>query len=404
MLRSIAVGGKSTAAAFLKSLTRDLVKFGRDDVLLFDSGDVTTFVWNPNFVSAASIALREESFTARLVGRRTELAATEALLPPQHFAPFDIDFTNISIDIVACARRSADERLFDYVVEGQSVSAETNKMRIGKFLVYDRTPNPARVMGAIALKSPMYFDGARDSYLNWPPLFTMVKGERVKNQPAIDLRNTALKSIFNISVCMPVAPYDRHGFGKLIAALALSRPVIEHMEATYHDPVLGLTTTGAWGGSAGQYEKIRLGRDIVAGLRGKLFERTHGVGRSLNFALDHFSPDTFDLALEMMKGSHEPARRYRDYRSDRAIRYKLLFTACRYLRIPHRAIASNAIAHYFGSVSAASRHALATINALTNPPMERSINVTEIYAEWRARTNLTPLVGVSALRISDLVK
>lgn len=403
MLRSVAIEGGTPAAAFLRELHNDLVRFGRDDVLLIDIGGALVFVWNPDFTSSASATLREEALAARLVDARDALRAAEALLDPDHFNAFDIDFAQLKIEVIPCKRPSAEERLFEYVAKGQSAAAETKKMRLGKFLVFDSTPKPARIMGTIALKSPKYFDGARDQHLGWPSLSSMIGGERVTNPDAITLRNAALKSILNIAVCMAVPPYDRHGVGKLIAALALSDPVIGHMEAAYPDPVLGLTTTGIWGGSAGQYERIRLGRDLTGKLRGKLFQRTHTITRSLNYVPSLFSKNTYDAAFRMIDKSHEKLKPYYGYDTDPVIQQNLLYAAVRHVRVPRRAIAANVISHYFGCVSKACRDALATVETLKHPPVERSLSVDEIYAEWLARTTVPAATGVSSQRLSELV-
>jgi hypothetical protein len=400
MLRSIAVKQKSPAAAFLNTLHRDLVRFGRDDPLLINIDDATAFVWDPDFTSPASATLREEALNMRLEGMRATLAAQEALFPCNYFDPFATDFANLAIDVVPCVD-APSRAMFDYISCGQSVAADTKTMRVGRFLIYDRTPLPHRIMGAIALKSPKYFDGARDRHLGWPALSEMVNGERIKSVAAIELRNAALKSIFNIAVCMAVPPYDRHGVGKLVAALALSHPVIGHMEAKYSNCVLGVTTTGIWGGSAGQYERIRLGRDMVGDQRAKLYERTHTVRRSLNYVPAHFSKATYENAFDMIRRSHVRIQPFHGYDADPAIRQRLLNAALRHLRIPRRAIAANVISHYFGSVSLACREALASVAALDDPPTERSLAISEIYAEWLARTALSVEHDVAPVRLSE---
>ncbi len=401
MLRSVAVGAGTPAAAFLRSLQRDLVRFGREDVRLLSTNDVMSFVWDPDFTTSASKALRDESLAARLAGRKAALEAVERGLPADHFSPFDIDFGNLGIEVVACPRGSAEDRLFDYVAESQSVAAETRTMRTGRFLIYDRTAGPARIAGVLALRSPMYFDGARDVHLDWPPLFKVgPDGVRAKSPPAIALRNAALKSIFNVSICMAVHPYDVRGFGRLVAALAFSEPVISHLEMTYGDPVLGLTTTGGWGGSAGQYERIRIGRDVIDGQRGKLFQRTYGATRSLNFPMDHFSPGTFDAAFASLAASNVSARQFRGHTASKPLRNRMLLAAARLVGIPRRALAANVVAHYFGAISGECRQALGTIAALAPSPTVRSLPVAEILAEWTASHPLPPATGVSARRIS----
>lgn len=401
MLRSVSVTGNTPAATFLEALHRDLVDFGRDDVLLVNLSDTVIFHWNPDFTSSASSKLREQAFAARLAGSRHSLMAQEASLPSYYFDSFDVDFSCLTINVVPCARQSAEERLFDYIAKGQSVVAETQKMRVGKFLIFDETPSPARVMGAIALKSPKYFDGARDQHLDWPPINSFGVTGRVTDQAAIELRNIALKSIFNIAVCMVVPPYCSRGVGKLIAALSLSDPVIAHMESHYADPVLGLTTTGIWGGSAGQYEKIRLGLDTVGGLRGRLFERTHTVTRSLNSVPHLFSSNTYNSAYDLIRLSHLKIRPFRGYATDPVIRQNLLYAAISHVHLPRRAIAANVVSHYFGAVSQACRNALSTLEGLKEPPSRRSLTVQEIYEGWLSVIKPTPIVGGVMTRLSE---
>jgi hypothetical protein len=192
--RSIVVDeqGKSSSvsavAAFVDALASDLKAFGRDDVALISVGGLKVFIWDPVVASPGSAELREAAMAKRLNGQKALLAQLEAKLPQGLFDPFDVNLADVLPEIVVCTN-SADAQLFDYVVWGQSMSADTRNFRNTKFLVFDATPQPKRLMGAILFKSPMYFGGARDAYLGWPELFETVDGQRRKNQAAIDLRN-----------------------------------------------------------------------------------------------------------------------------------------------------------------------------------------------------------------------
>ena len=403
MYRSIAVDAGTPAAAFVTALQQNLDRFGRDDAILVSVGKLTLFIWEPNFKAVGSPALRKASLDARMAGQKAKLQALEVALPAGHFDPFDIDFDQIDPEIVPCVRKSPDETLFDYVARGQSIAAETSKMRIGKFLIYDRSRAPRRLAGVMGLKSPMYFDGARDRHLGWPPLFNMVADVWVKNQAAVALRNVALKSVFNICVCMAASPYDQPRVGKLIASLAFSPPVIDYLEQTYNDPVLGMTTTGGWGGSAGQYERIRVATPLVAnGPKQKLFARTHGVKTSLNFPLHLFDSGVFDSAFRALQASSQPSRPFADYKNDQKVQRALLMAACGLVGLPWRAIATNVVAHYFGAASQACRDALATAQTLAAPPAARTVPIADIVAEWRNQPLPSPLKGVSATLLSTL--
>jgi hypothetical protein len=255
-------------------------------------------------------------------------------------------------------------------------------------------------MGILALKSPMYFDGARDRHLGWPRVTDFVGGVQVKSNAAIAFRNLALKSVYNLCVCMPVAPYDQSRVGKLLASLAFSPTVIDHLEATYGSPVLGITTTGGWGGSAGQYERIRLATPVVKGQKAKLYVRTHGVKLSLNYPHHLFSDVLYVAALETMRASALPARVYTTYASDPVVARSLLRAASRVVGLPKTATATNAVAHYFGSSSEACRLALADITGLANPPPSRSIPVAEALADWRSQPLPPPIKGAVATALS----
>jgi hypothetical protein len=338
-----------------------------------------------------------------LVGQRPNLEATEALLPAHFFQPFDVDLAALDPEIVVARKGDEAEKLFTYVAKGQSIAAETSKMRLGKFLIYDRSRSPRRLVGILALKSPMYFDGARDRHLGWPRLVDMVAGQPVPNATAIGLRNVALRSIFNVCICMPATPYDQPRVGKLLASLAFSPPVIDHLEQTYKDPVLGLTTTGGWGGSAGQYERIRLGPHRGANQpRDRLYVRTHGVNVSLNYPFHLFSEAVFASAYDFLFRSPQPARPFAQWKTDPAVRRRMLLAAGRLVGLPRRAMASNMIAHYFGAVSDECRTALGSANGIANPPAVRSVPIADILGEWRNQPLPPVLVGVSATPLSSL--
>lgn len=403
MYRSIAVDAGSPAAAFLATLQRDLYRFGREDAVLVTIGNLTLFVWRPAINAMGSKALREASLADRLAGQRARLEATEAKLPEHFFEPFDVDLHAIDPEIIVCARRSSEEMVFNYVANGQSVAAETSQMRIGKFLVYDRSRSPRRLMGIIGLKSPMYFDGARDAHLGWPRLFNIVNGQRVRDNTAFELRNRALKSIYNVCVCMLTVPYAQHRIGRLLSSFCFAPAVIEYLETTYGDPVLGLTTTGGWGGSAAQYERIRLAAPRNNKSVGEfLFVKTYGAKPSLAYPFHLFGNDVFELAFAMLKASHQPAREFANYPSDPHVRRKMLLAAGRFVGLPRAAFATNLVAHYFGTVSKRCSDSLASLSGLAAPPATRTIAVGDAMAEWRGRVSQAYFKNVQVERLSTL--
>lgn len=409
MYRSIVVDehGKasriSAVAAFVDALASDLKAFGRDDVALITLGGLKVFVWDPVVVSSGSAELREAAMAHRLSGQKAHLTQLEAELPQGFFDPFDVNLARIQPEIVVCTDRE-DALLFDYVVWGQSMSADTRNFRNTKILVYDATPRPRRLMGAILFKSPMYFGGARDAHLGWPELFETVNGQRRKNQAAIDLRNKALKSIYNIGVCMLVQPYTAHGMGKLIASLCFSPEIIDHLEQTFGQPVLGMTTTGGWGGNATQYDRLNLADKATGGKRA-VFTRVHGARPSLHFPTHLFSDVVFQRAIDVIRADNTVSvRDFAGYDTDKTVAVRAFRQACKLIGIPFRATAANCVAHYFGSVSDACVDALRTSAGIDAPPPIRAIPVGDAVAEWRKRQRIAipDLRGVSAIPLSQM--
>ena len=408
MYRSIAVDeqGKasriSAVAAFVDALASNLKAFGRDDVALISVGGLKVFVWDSVVVSSGSAELREAAMAHRLNGQKTYLTQLEAELPHGFFEPFDVNLAHTQPEIVVCTN-SEDAQLFDYVVWDQSMSADTRNFRNTKILVFDATPQPRRLMGAILFKSPMYFSGARDAHLGWPDLFENVDGQRRKNQAAIDLRNKALKSIYNISICMLVPPYTAHGMGKLIASLCFSPEIIDHLEQTFGQPVLGMTTTGGWGGNATQYDRLSLADRSTGGKRA-VFTRVHGARSSLHFPTQLFSGTVFQRAIDVIRTDNTVrVNDFAGYDTDPAVAIRAFSQACKLIGIPFRATAANCVAHYFGSVSDACTDALRTSAGIDVPPPLRSIPVADALAEWLKRQRVVnpDLRDVSAIPLSS---
>lgn len=340
--------------------------------------------------------------THRLRGKAVALTAMEERLPPEFFKPFDLDLSRIDPEIVVCTDEQ-HEHVFDYLVCGQSIPADIKNFRNTKVLVFDSGQATRRVMGAILLKSPMYFDGARDAHLGWPSLFSVVDGKRHKNQDAIDLRNKALKSIYNVGVCMTQPPYNVHGVSKLIASLCFAPAIIEHLESKFDQPVLGMTTTGGWGGNAAQYDRLYVAGRASGGNRA-LFTRTHGSRRSLNFPVHLFSDALMQAAMNVIRADNTVrVGDFADVATDQEVAVRAFRQACKLVGVPIRATASNCIAHYFGSVSDACTEALRTAAGIDAPPPVRSIPVPASVGEWRSRFRpaATLLAGSAATPLSS---
>jgi hypothetical protein len=108
----------------------------------------------------------------------------------------------------------------------------------------------------------------------------------------------------------------------------------------------------------------------------------------------------FEAAYATVKASAEAARPFANYRSNPTVRSKMLHVACRLLRLPRAAIATNIVAHYFGSVSDACRQSLKSLDGLTQSPIERTIPIGDILSAWRSKSRPEILSQVEASRLS----
>lgn len=163
-----------------------------------------------------------------------------------------------------------------------------------------------------------------------------------------------------------------------------------------------MTTTGGWGGSATQYEKLVLAARAGGGKR-PLFQRAHGKHPSLNYPVHLFSAGVLDSAMEVLKADpNVAAREYQDYAANPKTARRLFRGACSLIGLPNRATASNCVAHYFASVSDACKASLTSLPTLAQAPPVRSISIADAVTEWRARQKIVApaLTAVTAARLS----
>ena len=226
----------------------------------------------------------------------------------------------------------------------------------------------------------------------------------MKDEVAIDLRNAALKSIYNVSICKVASPYDKLRTGRLLSSLCFAPAIINHIELKYGNPVLGMTTTGGWGRSAGQYERIHLRTpNNPADEPQHLFKRAYGNrGKpSLHFPLHLFDTVVLDSAYLTIKSSETSARPYKGYRVDPEIRNKTLKAACRLVGLPKTVLATNIVGHYFGAASEACITCLKSIEGLATPPDDRTVEIADAVAEWRRHSQRGVFRNVVMERLSS---
>jgi len=107
-------------------------------------------------------------------------------------------------------------------------------------LVKDKVTNT--YLGILSFNSDIKELKARDNYIGW-------------NKDA-KIGNMNLNYLMNMSTCVPLIPFG-YNFcgGKLLASLAFSKEISEHIFNKYNTPLLGINTTSLYGKSV-QYSRL----------------------------------------------------------------------------------------------------------------------------------------------------
>lgn len=387
-------------AIFLNLLQADLSHFGRTDAKFFELGDAAIFLWSTLYNQAASAEFRKEVARARLAANAPALTSFEASHADLFNSVFDVDTHAIAPEIVACKDDAELNQIFDYYLFQQSIESSVNRGRFGRFIVYDASVACRPVMGIIGLSSPVYFNGARDAALRWPATGRRESKLWVEDPSGKRRRDRGLLSLSHITVATLVPPYsDNLKLGRLLTSLCFSEEIIGFLEARYERPITALTTTGGWGGSAGQYQRIRL-RQTACGW-GHLFVPLETREPSLNQTLEYFSERLFCAALQMHRvSSSESSARYKDFARDEEVKLELFVWALRHLNLPRAATYVNRISHYLGAVTDDGIEFLRQ-GARGKPPGVRTIRISEALEYWRGKNKR---VQISRVRQTPLSK
>ncbi|MFY9621750.1 MAG: Druantia anti-phage system protein DruA [Pyrinomonadaceae bacterium] len=186
----------------------------------------------------------------------------------------DLRIESISPRIHIC-RTDEDFEIFRYCGLLQSVPSGQRIGRRISALVYDDSQRDQRtVMGAIGLASSMYTLGCRDTYLGWV-------GRDSKN-----LKETGLKRIMDLALCVSVPPYSFLLGGKLMALLAMTDPFRKEFRRKYGAPLLGVGTSCATGLHCPIFNRIMV-------RPGGLYRH---IGETVGYTISFFSADTMRAA------------------------------------------------------------------------------------------------------------
>lgn len=393
MYRTVTFDSRSSAGAFLKALGECLKQFGRKDVKIRRSGGKLTFTWSPREVSIASNWVRQQTWQNRIATNIARIVDFEKSLPVSLFETIHVDSHRVQPRALPCANDSELTRIFDYLAFSQSLEARVNSARFGKYVVVDESLYPNSFIGIIGVCSPSYFSGSRDHRLNWPLFHVRKNGKVTRDEPAKLIRDVGLKSIFNISICAVVEPFNELRMGRLVAALCFSEEVIDDLESRYGNPILAMTTTGGWGGSAAQYEKIKLRRKVDPNDPTHIFVRTYPKKRSLNHTLQLVDRKCIKAAKKLLQDI--PRTEFMDTAAsfDQAPTADLVLMACDVIGLPRSATFTNVISNYLGALSMENERALSMGVCSTKVPSERSFTAHKAIDFWRKNNPKVSIQG-----------
>ena len=204
--------------------------------------------------------------------------AIRELLPGDHV----VDTGRIS-PVLRIAESGLERSTFEYCRLSQTVPSGRRIGRQIRALVFDvgQSHGP-RLMGAFGLASPLYAVGCRDTFLNW------------SGRDARSRKNAGLRRLMDLHLCTSLPPYNSLFGGKLLAALAVSREVLEEFQGKYDDALLGVSTSCATGAHCAAFNRIMLHE-------GGLYRR---VGMTAGYTISWMRPDTFRLARRVADGSN----------------------------------------------------------------------------------------------------
>lgn len=234
---------------FIESLAQD-IRIAGHRFEISETDDYIEFTFEKRDFSDAP---KEEVRQIYQTLRRRKLAAKAEMIErleqngilAEVSAGHEIDIHCIHPEIRFC---SPQYPAFKYFSLFQSVTSEPRGRRICA-LVYDVGQATPTLMGIFALGSAMYSIKARDSFLDWDTVDSRSRAKAV--------RDSGLKRMLQLSICMALEPYSFLHAGKLMAMLALSSPVQEAYQRIYGNPLLAVVTTAAYGPHAAIFNRLQ---------------------------------------------------------------------------------------------------------------------------------------------------
>jgi hypothetical protein len=151
-------------------------------------------------------------------------------------------------------------------------------------LIYDVGQCEPALLGAMLLSSSPYTLRDRDSYLGW----LGAEKERIKQ--------SGLRRILDLALCMPLPPYSYLLGGKLVAALAFTEVVRSEFRNRYRDELLCLVTTSVTGLHCPLFNRIAV-------RTGGLYRR---IGQTSGYSTTAVSSRTLRAARRFLPSYQSP--------------------------------------------------------------------------------------------------
>ena len=194
-----------------------------------------------------------------------------------------LNLDSISPAIEVCTTKEQRD-LFDFCRVMQAVPAQRLLYRRMAFLVRDVGQPNRPLIGVLGLSSMVYSLACRDAFLHW------------NEDGRTSVKEWGINRCMQLSVCMPIPPYNYLRAGKLLAALALGSDVAAEFATRYSrsstpEHLLGILTSSANGLHSPIFTRIMV-------RPGGLFRR---IGATLGYTALPYGKPTVDAARALVR-------------------------------------------------------------------------------------------------------
>jgi hypothetical protein len=251
---------------------------------------------------------------------------------------------------------ASDNRLYESLRLQQRVPSGRRLGRQLRVLVYDSSQSG--LVGAIGLASPLYRLGCRDRYFGWA----------APSSPAI--RHFGLRRTMDLAVCVSMPSYSGTRMTKLLAMLAISKPVAERYAARYGEPLLAVITTCGTGLHCACFNRIMI-------RTGGLFKK---VGETAGYTTSYFSNATIRAARELVLGANGTS----SVMVSRGEGLPVLRTAMKRLKLPHERLLRMGV-HKAVYIAVSYQGALPALREADPSGAGEYLTVSEAVEFWRSR-------------------